>query len=135
MKYVIYLATFCAVIFSTNLYASENVEVLKKHFAAYNQGDMKALASTIHKDIEEMTYPNARKSHSKEELLRNWEQFIRDFEPVVSIKYMSEIGERVVAIEELKMFQDGQLVEQVEVAEIYEFKDGQIIKAVVVDDQ
>lgn len=135
MKNTIYSIAICSVLFSANVIASEKIEILKRHFAAYNQGNIEALASTIHDEIEEITYPNIRKSNSKAELLKNWEQFINDFKPVVSIKYISEIGERVVAIEELQLYQDGKLVEKVEVAEIYEFKDGKIISAVVVDDQ
>ena len=135
MKHLVYSITIMSFLFSTNVIASENIEILTRHFSAYNQGDIEALASTIHDDIKEVTYPDTRKSNSKEELLKNWEQFINDFKPVVTIKYISEIGERVVAIEELKLYQDGELVEKVEVAEIYEFKDGQIISAVVIDDQ
>lgn len=135
MKYVIYCIAIFTYLFSSCLSASENLDILSKHFDAYNRGDIEALASTIHEDIEEITYPNTRKSNSKAELLKNWEQFINDFKPVVSIKYISEIGSRVVAIEELKLYQNGELIEKVEVAEIYEFKEGQIIKAVVVDDQ
>ena len=135
MKYVIYSIAILVFLFSSSLYASENLNILSKHFDAYNRGDMEALASTIHEDIEEITYPNTKKSNSKAELLKNWKQFINDFKPVVSVKYISEIGSRIVVIEELKLYQNGELVEKVEIAEIYEFKEGQIIKAVVVDDQ
>ena len=135
MKNIIYTIAICSYFFGATIFASEKIEILKRHFAAYNHGDIETLASTIHDEIEEITYPNIRKSNSKEELLKNWEKFIKDFKPVVTIKYISEIGERVVAIEELQLYQDGKLVEKVEVAEIYEFRDGKIISAVVVDDQ
>jgi hypothetical protein len=78
----------------------ENVEIVRRGYDAYDQGDIDAVLETFHPDIEwkQVEQPNAVHGHSG--VLRAWEEWSEPFEEDLraEVQELIDAGDQVVAV-------------------------------------
>jgi hypothetical protein len=78
----------------------ENVEIVRRGYDAYDEGDIDAVLDTFHPEIEwkQVEQPNA--VHGHEGVLRAWEEWSEPFEEDLraEVQELIDVGDHVVAV-------------------------------------
>jgi ketosteroid isomerase-like protein len=109
--------------------SQENVEIVRRVYAAANRGDLDTANSYVHPEIEFHTYaqsPEAGVYRGKEEVLKYNEDLVEQFESIrFEVEELLDAGDRVVVVTTQRAVpKGGQQEINVHVAEVWVVRNG-----------